>query len=573
MSSNVGNTFPVEGKEDNIYEKFKVALHKHLSMSNDKIEEQLEAEEDMRHLCNLLSYDYDFDKETLIQLWLARGFIKEGEHKHEIGKLFFQILLSSGYVIRTGVCFASKKDKYRAKLVSRVKNDSARVTRDKLASNVHNTKEGARENEDVCLIGDDIDETSFKALRGYKDMKSLLLLCKNGYTLNKIPHDMFWRLQKLKVLHLSGAHISDLPSSIGNLTELMYLDLSHTLIELLPESIRSLLKLQTLKLNNCERLLRLPEAMRKLTSLEHLELDVLIQLTMMPKGMGALTKLRTLSAFIIHNDDGRRIKELMNMISLQGRFCLSNLENVLSSIEAEEAKLSEKFLEDLELRWSTDSHEDKCGHHDDDGVLEKLEPNTKLKHLKISCYSGEKFPDWICNPSYEMLVTIILFKCDNTKILPSLGQLPSLKFLSLMEMNNVKEIGSQFRRPSEMSGIVAFPKLERLEIISFPLLDIWNEANGDYPRLNELVIEQCPKLVKVPSSLVQLENLKHLEILHCKSLTSFLGIYLSTSLVTLIIDGCPLITKEFKKCKANKLGNIKHVQSVWINQEEIITIN
>ncbi|KAL2895748.1 putative disease resistance protein RGA3 [Bienertia sinuspersici] len=237
---------------------------------------------------------------------------------------------------------------------------------------------------------------------------------------------------------------------------------------------------------------------------------------MVPKGMGALTKLRTSSAFIIQNDDGRTIKELMNLKTPR---------------MAEKAKLSEKVIRGSKI---------KMDHHDDNGILEKLKPNTKLKHLKISCYSGEKFPDWICNPLYEMLITIILYKCDNTEILPSLGQLPSLKFLSLMEMKNEKKIRSQFRGSSGISSIVAFPKLERLKIIGFPLLERWNEANGDYTHLNELVIE----------------NNQFVDVIGY-----FDNRWMSFD------------HKEVEKFKANKWCNIEHVQSVWINQEEIITIN
>ncbi|KNA20773.1 hypothetical protein SOVF_049320, partial [Spinacia oleracea] len=268
--------------------------------------------------------------------------------------------------------------------------------------------------------------------------------------------------------------------------------------------------------------------MRKLTSLEHLELDVLGQLTIMPRGLGALTRLESLSAFLVHNDEGRRIIELKNMDNLKGSFCISKLENVANPSEAGEASLrKKKFIKELEFRWSdTQGKWDMSSSHHNE-ILHFLRLNSNLEQLCIACYGGRNILNWIGNPLFHMLPSITLFKWYNAELLPCLGHLPSLNFLSFMEMNVVKEIGTKFGGSKDES----FYKLETLELIGFSQLERWKVGHeSDYKRLCKLVIEQCPKLTSVPSSLLQLHTLRHLEILHCKSLTSLLDKQLSTSL-------------------------------------------
>ncbi|XP_057549905.1 putative disease resistance protein At3g14460 [Amaranthus tricolor] len=389
------------------------------------------------------------------------------------------------------------------------------------------------------------------------------------FDLALLPQAVFLTVKHLEVLDLSKTNISELPSSLGNLIELRYLNLSNTQIELLPETLNCLIKLETLKLNDCTRLWKLPEGTNKLTSLKHLELDVLRQITYMPKGIGKLTKLETLSAFLVQNctNGVSSIIELRDLNNLKGNLCVSRLENVLHPFHVEEASLSrKKYIKELELRWSDDYHQSGDDDNNEVIILGELRPNYNLEKLKISCYNGKIFPSWIGDSRFKMLTSITLFKCTNCEILPCLGQLPSLKYLSLVEMDSLIEIRAKFRG---FGNSVAFPKLERLSITGFCQLVYWEEAKkGDYPCLNKLIIERCQKLETIPCTILQLNTLKHLEVIKCSAMsTLFLEGDLLIALRSLIIEECPLVTDWFRKCKGK--DRRRNIENLWIDQERL----
>ena len=77
-------------------------------------------------------------------------------------------------------------------------------------------------------------------------------------------------------------------------------------------------------------------------------------------------------------------------------------------------------------------------------ILSSLQPHTNLKRLHINYFSGLSFPALVGDPSFFNLVDLGLQNCNNCSSLPPLGQLPSLKHLSILEMKGVKMVGSEF---------------------------------------------------------------------------------------------------------------------------------
>ncbi|KAF2319257.1 hypothetical protein GH714_014270 [Hevea brasiliensis] len=145
--------------------------------------------------CSMFWKDFEFEKEELIWLWMAEGFVlpcSEDEGNND------------------DKCFARR------------------------------------------LYVDCQNATTTLAFPkgGSKELRSL-------YT-NGIVFDGSWKLKSLRALKLKGSNVEEVPSFIGNLKHLRCPDISDTKIKVLPESITKLYNLQTLRFLRCDSLKELP---------------------------------------------------------------------------------------------------------------------------------------------------------------------------------------------------------------------------------------------------------------------------------------------------------------------------
>ncbi|XLS46613.1 hypothetical protein HN51_020971, partial [Arachis hypogaea] len=221
------------------------------------------------------------------------------------------------------------------------------------------------------------------------------------------------------------------------LIHLRYLNLSWTEVKTLPESICNLYNLQTLILYRCSYLTMLPKGMHKLVNLRHLDLRGTC-LKEMPRGISKLKHLHTLSSFVVgkHKDNG--IQELGGLSNLEGSFEIKKLENVADAAQARSAKMEDKnHIDKLWLEWSSDD-EMVSNTETERDILVGLQPHNGLKELTIKGYMGERFPDLVGHYSYNNMTRVSLESCKNCYMLPSLGQLPSLKSLLIEGFDQLK---------------------------------------------------------------------------------------------------------------------------------------
>ncbi|XP_057249180.1 putative disease resistance RPP13-like protein 1 isoform X2 [Beta vulgaris subsp. vulgaris] len=549
------------------------------------IELQEELLEEPKLYCSLFGGDYEFEKDTIVQLWMAGGFlnnvqIEEGFLKRsdmdgelmkqmqmeDAGNLCFEILEKHEYLLPSRLDISSGKmmyksnpDKTEASFVETQSHDLySQLIKEQSSDCAPPIK-----SRHVSVLVDRINETTFTTLKKIDGLRTLLFLRNYGSSLKQIPSGVFLALKSLQALDLSGSEITQLPSSIQYLTLLRYLDLSYTPIERLPDSIGCLHELQTLKLKGCKHLCELPKGMGKLTNLRHLYFDVLGQLSYMPRSLGALTELRTLSAFLVDDRDGCNINELKGLNNLSGFFCLSGLENVPSDSVDDGLLRDKKGLTQLHLRW--DRLRDK-NYGDHTQVIQKLQPHSCLQELEMYCYPGSQLPIWM-GKKYELekLVRIVLFECENNELDISLGALPNLEYLEIVQMNNVSKIDNNVLRGDDN---VAFPKLETLIIDGMSSLEGWERTKScDFPALSTLVIKQCPKLATLPF-LPYLHCLKHAEISRCEIFESVPH----TTKETLIINRCSILEKSCSKGSTD-WESIRKVPNIWINHEDPRTLN
>ncbi|RVW92972.1 putative disease resistance RPP13-like protein 1 [Vitis vinifera] len=238
-------------------------------------------------------------------------------------------------------------------------------------------------------------------------------------------------------------------------------------------------------------------AQPSLINLRHIDISGTSQLQEMPFKISNLTNLQTLSKYIVGKNDNSRIRELKNLQDLRGKLSISGLHNVVNSQDAMHAKLEEKHnIEELTMEWDSD-YDKPRNEMNEMNVLAGLRPPTNLKKLTVAYYGGSTFLGWIRDPSFPSMTQLILKNCQRCTSLPSLGKLSFLKTLHIEGMSEIRTIDVEF-----YGGVVQpFPSLEFLKFENMPKWEDWFfpdavEGVELFPRLRELTIRNCSKLVK-----------------------------------------------------------------------------
>ncbi|XP_058106850.1 putative disease resistance protein RGA3 [Magnolia sinica] len=498
--------------------------------------------------CSIFPKDHLIEKDKLIKLWMAHGFIPQtGRGDMErLGCSYFNDLVrrSLFQYIETDeegdpkYCMIHDMIHDLCKsIMSECLNIKEETPRSQLAKARHASWIC---NEDVKSI------PSFIYIA--KNLRTLILI---GWS--KIPslsHRFFHSLKRLRALDLSGSAIERLPNSLQNLKLLRYLDLSATHIQELPEFVSGLCLLQTLKLNHCFSLRKLPKGIVKLIKLRHLEIEGIF-LDCLPEGMGRLTSLRTLTKFITGGESGCKIAELKDLNLLQGKLEITCLNRVASTDEANEAKLENKQnIQTLKLSCKSGiCYETQTENEVEqvEGVFEALRPPPNLRDLTMSEYIGRQFPSWLGDCSlYSNLTKMQLSDCK-CRQMPALGKLPSLKWLKIEAMFDVRRVGSEFFGNSHDGVTGTFPKLEILIFLSMEIWEEWklNVGAGSFPSLFQLRISSCKKLKALP-------ELQHV-----------------ISLQELKIEYCPILSSQCQKVVGADWNKIAHVPNITIDGRKI----
>ncbi|XP_073152273.1 putative disease resistance protein At3g14460 [Henckelia pumila] len=522
--------------------------------------------------CSLFPTTFEFTKDILVSLWIAQGWTTAGNDAfiEEACIQCFDILLKGRYIVPTGYDPHGDRIKYK------VGEEMDAFLQDHLIRPQFSKELDGNYIEDfklqhLSLSFKDIGQINFQIIKNLNRLQTLIIHGCYGFKATHLPFDLFRELKSLRILSISHTDVVELPSSIECSKELRYLDMSETPIRWLPESICNLSNLQTLELDNCLGLIRLPKRVKQLINLRHLILDIPRQLQSMPEGLGKLSKLRTLRAFFVGEEDGYTINELKQMNKLSGSLRILKLENIKTPEQAADASLcSKQDLKKIELQWS--DLQDEIN-RDEEEILTRLEPPLGIQELKILYYSGGKLPSWIGNPSFSEMVSITLHKCRYCTSLPFLGQLPSLKFLNIIGMDEVKDVNKLFCGGKGINQHQpSFPALDKLTLDSMPELEIWTTEIriGDFPCLMNLTIESCPKINCLPS-LSNLKSLMHMEISYCPELSCLPDGRLPSTLESLMIRDSPKLNERCSNSQGEDWPKIAHVPIFYIDNMEVHT--
>ncbi|KAD6453344.1 hypothetical protein E3N88_08049 [Mikania micrantha] len=521
--------------------------------------------------CSLFPKDYVFDKEELVLMWMAEGFLHQSppsdSTEEHMGYEYFDEFLSRSF-------FQHAPNNESMFVMHDMINDLATSVASEffVRLDIEANKDIRLEIVEKCRHLSFIRETyvAYKKFEAFKRAKSLrtFLATSAGvvemwhhfYMSNRSLIELLPELRLLRVLSLSNFHISEVPESIGTLRHLRYLNLSQTRITHLPESVCNLYYLQTLIVFSCNRLTKLPKSLFKLKNLRHLDIRDTKLLDDIPLGISELKSLQTLSKIIIKGDSGFQITELRELKNLCGKISIVGLEKVQNAKDACNASISQKRLTELDFRWSDDLDGSRNEILEKE-VLNELRPhNSYLKHLKIRSYLGLEFPVWVGDPSFIRLKHVSIYGCKKSRFLPPLGQLPSLKELLIEGLEGVKFVGMEL-----LGTRLECPSLEILSFVDMQGWEKWSTNDGNvFPCLRELYIRNCPNLVEV--SLERLPSLNVLKTIRCHSGVLKRLVQIASSVTKLNIYHISGLNDVVWRSVMHHLGAVKDLSIKYCNE-------
>uniref|UniRef100_A0ACD5TRX7 Uncharacterized protein n=2 Tax=Avena sativa TaxID=4498 RepID=A0ACD5TRX7_AVESA len=483
--------------------------------------------------CALLPPNFGINRDAVSYWWVAEGFVRKerGRSIYKTAEGYYYELIKRNLLqpkpefVNQGV--STMHDVLRSlgqhltkdySLYMKVKND--------LSMFMNDEDNAARPNLRRLGIGTDVEE--LPALEEHECLRTLLVFYNQNF--RSVRGDIFRRLQHIRVVILSGTSIQNIPESVGNLVLLKLLDLSHTEITELPESIGRLISLEYLCLRGCHKLYRLPASLMRLWNISFLELED-TALRHVPKGIEKFKKLYNLRG-VFESETGFRLDELQCLPNIH-RLWVTKLEQAIPG--GHKVLENSNHLIELGLRCTMGvSTNDRTLYADDkvqiiQEVYDKLKPSRSLEYIFIVGFPGTAFPEWLClEPELTMphLGHMHLNECISCSKLPPAGQMPELQVLQVKGADAVETIGTELlgrgvRRPGRPA--VFFPELELLLIIGMCKLQSWSldlgnpcDIMGDnfkeylMPKLQRLLLVDCPRLSALPANLFM--NLKRIHI-------------------------------------------------------------
>ncbi|XP_031104028.1 TMV resistance protein N-like isoform X9 [Ipomoea triloba] len=367
-----------------------------------------------------------------------------------------------------------------------------------------------------------------------KEMKSITYLdLENCCSLLKTPN--FAMMPKLKKLRLSKCEkLKEIHPSFGNLTELeqLYFD-GCSAIEKLPTISKEMKSITYLDLENCCSLLETPNFAMML-NLKELRLSNCEKLKEIHPSFGNLMELEKLYF------DGCRILEKLPTINKEMKsITYLDLENCFSLLETPNFAMMPNLKE---FRLS------KCE------KLKEIHPFGNLRELEKLYFDGcstlEKLPD--INKEMKSITYLDLDNCCSLLETPNFAMMPNLKYLDLSKCKKLKEIHSSFGNLTE---------LEQLHFDGCSTLEKLPNINKEMKSITYLDLDNCCSLLETPN-FAMMPNLKCLDLSKCKKLKEIHPSFGNlTELEELYIDGCsnleklPTINKEMKSIMYLDLGN------------------
>ena len=208
--------------------------------------------------CSLFPKNFEIDKMTMIQLWMAHGFIQlsnDTQQVEDVADEYFKDLLCN--------FFEKVRDIYGA--LKYKMHDLYHDLAELIAGSDCRLDNLDWKTRHVSFSSYSFFAKTLSLVKASSKLRTILFINDHYSAMNESTLiTLIESFPRLRALDLHKLNIKIMPNSIGKLIHLKYLDLSFNPIKTLPDSITALLNLQTLKLQECHNLEQLPRDITKL---------------------------------------------------------------------------------------------------------------------------------------------------------------------------------------------------------------------------------------------------------------------------------------------------------------------
>lgn len=481
--------------------------------------------------CALFPKGYVFDKDQLIRMWIALGFVMDGRKKLEatgsdsfddlVDRSFFQ-KDEQYFVIHDLIHDVAQEVSLRECLTTVDDSDLQNVFPSTRHVSIWTDLVYNEQNMERSTTFEKKLDQIIQNKGILTSMESLMLVGVYDENFSTKFVKILEQLRYVRVLRLSAMpfNAETLLTYLKKFIHLRYLELrcdSDKHIPL-PEAICKLYHLQVLDVRHWKGLNDLPKRISNLVNLRCLFVPESGLLHSKISRVGELKFLQELREFWVQDEDDFKISQLENLNEIRGSLSIFNLENATKKEEASRARIKDKkHLRTLSLSWGNADRNSAIQKE----VMEVLKPHDYLAHLSVINYAGAT-PSWLGgNFSLSYLESLCLQDCVTMKTLPPFEEMPFLKTLSLVGMSSLKDVRIDFSCGSA-STATASQSLEDDE---------------DELELSEITISKCSALESI--RLHSCKALTKLSIKDCEKLASLEGLPSSDQLMHYVVQGCP----------------------------------
>ncbi|KAI4969577.1 hypothetical protein ZWY2020_000491 [Hordeum vulgare] len=381
--------------------------------------------------CSIFPRRHRLQRDELIKLWVAEGFIKTSnpaEEMEDVAKSYFDELLSASFLQLGGKEMVNGREVDYFTIHDLLCDLAEEVAgRDCFRIEKGFTGEVPQDVR-YLYVGTYDREMITEKISGLLNLRTLIIddyirLESNECEVFASMFTMLTGLWKLRVMKLRfrglGLRKFSFPDSIGQLKHLRYFAfMVGGLTKLkLPCAFTKLYHMQVVDFGNCTKLkFASSEDMVNLVNLR----CVISNADLEFPNVGRLTWLQMLLSFTIRKKEGYEPHQLKHLNKLQDKLQIFGLQNLRSKDEALELNLAGKGnLRELVLRWKNSS---RSSIEVKEEVLEGLCPSKYLEILEIHSYYG-RLPSWMIG-NMDHLTSLKKLEIDGREYIGSLPILP-----------------------------------------------------------------------------------------------------------------------------------------------------